>query len=70
MQGITEIWVCGSYLVHHFNGIELYVVYHRPALCTTDLRYGWCTRGTNKSTDAEYSQSVVHNVHTNQSLWW
>ena len=33
-------WVCGTYVVHHFNGLELpcapstCIVHHRPALCT------------------------------------
>ncbi len=45
--------VCGTYVVHHFNGTELCctpltcVVHHRPTFWTTNLHCApWCTRGT------------------------
>ena len=50
-HGGPTVWVCGTYVVHHFNGAELHcapptcVVDHRHALCITDLHCTpWCSR--------------------------
>ena len=38
-------WVCETYVVYHLVSTGLYVVHHRPVLCTTNLCCApWCAR--------------------------
>ncbi len=61
LSGFVEPTLCTTSTVHSF------IVYHRPALCTTDLRCTpWCTRGLLKTCTLGCSQAtdlmVVHNA--------